>query len=149
MEVRPIRTDADHAWALREIERLWSKAEPGTREGDRFEVLATLVDAYEREHHPVPPPDPVEAIRFRIEQQGLTTKDLLVVFKTTARMSEVLTRKRRLSLNMIRALNAQFAIPLECLVVAYKLRTGPARKRGVHASRPSPPRRSGREKTAR
>ena len=103
MNVRPIRTAKDHAWALKEIERLWDMAEPGTPEGERFDVLTTLVDAYEREHFPIPPPDPVAAILFRIEQQGLDTKALLPVFKTRARLSEILTRKRRLSLTMSRS----------------------------------------------
>jgi HTH-type transcriptional regulator / antitoxin HigA len=122
MEIRPIRSDADHAAALEEIQRLWDEVEPGTPEGDRFEVLSTLVDAYERQHFPMPAPDPISAILFRMEQQGLTKKDLLPVFKTTARMSEVLGRKRRLNLSMIRALNQQLSIPLECLVGEYEVR---------------------------
>lgn len=69
MEIKPIRSDADHDEALREIERLWGAAE-GTAESDRLEVLVTLVEAYERTHHPIDPPDPIEAIRFRLEQQG-------------------------------------------------------------------------------
>ena len=129
MEVRPIRTEADHAWALAEVEHLWQKAEPGTPEGDRFEVLSTLIDVYEREHFPLPPPDPIEAIRFRMDQEGLTKKDLLVVFKTTSRMSEVLSRKRRLNLAMIRTLNKRFSIPLESLVAEYKLGGAHPRKR--------------------
>ena len=76
MDIKPIRTPADHAAALKEIERLWDKAQPGTPEGEKFEVLSTLVDAYEREHIEIPTPDPIEAIRFRMEQEGLTTKDL-------------------------------------------------------------------------
>ena len=74
MNIKPIRTSTDHAAALKEIERLWDKAQPGTAEGDKFEVLSALVDAYEREHFKVPAPDPIEAIRFRMEQEGLTTK---------------------------------------------------------------------------
>jgi len=122
MEIRPIRSDADHAAALKEIEQLWDKVEPGTPEGDRFEVLSTLINEYEHRRFPVQTPDPIAAVLFRMEQQGLTKKDLLAVFKTTARMSEVLGRKRRLNLSMIRALNQQFSIPLECLVVQYELR---------------------------
>lgn len=122
MNVRPICTAKDHAWALKEVERLWDKAEPGTPQGERFDVLTTLVDAYEREHFPIPPPDPVEAILFRLDQQGLDKKALLQVFKTRARLSEVLTRKRRLSLAMVRELHSRFGIPLESLVGDYKLR---------------------------
>jgi HTH-type transcriptional regulator/antitoxin HigA len=122
MNVRPICTAKDHAWALKEIERLWDKAEPGTPEGERFDVLTTLVDAYERAHFPIPAPDPIEAILFRLDQQGLDTKVLLPVFKTRARLSEILTRRRRLSLAMIRELHGRFGIPLESLVGDYKLR---------------------------
>lgn len=121
MNVRAIRTPEDHAWALAQIESLWDKAEPGTSEGDRFEVLSTLIDAYEREHFPIPAPDPVEAIRFRMEQQGLSPRDLLPCFKTTARVSEVLNRRRRLNLSMIRFLSMSLQIPVEALIVDYPL----------------------------
>ena len=122
MDIKPIRTPADHASALQEIERLWDKAQPGTPEGEKFEVLSTLVDAYEREHVEIPTPDPIEAIRFRMEQEGLTTKDLLAIFKTRARASEVMAKKRRLNLAMIRRLHARLSIPIECLVGEYKLK---------------------------
>jgi HTH-type transcriptional regulator/antitoxin HigA len=136
MNVRPIRTAKDHAWALKEIERLWNKAEPGTPEGERFDVLTTLVDVYEREHFPIPLADPVEAILFRLDQEGLDPKALLSVFKTRARLSEILTRKRRLSLAMVRDLHRRFGIPLESLVRDYKLRGNVRGARG----RPSPTR---------
>lgn len=122
MDIKPIRTPADHAAALKVVERLWDKAEPGTPAGDKFEVLSTLVDAYEREHIRIPAPDPIEAIRFRMDQEGLTTKDLLPIFRTRARASEVMAKKRRLNLAMIRRLHARLAIPVECLVQDYKLR---------------------------
>ena len=73
MDIKPIRTTADHKAALKEIEHLWDKAQPGTPEGDKFEVLSALVDAYERAHVKIPAPDPIEAIRFRMDQEGLTT----------------------------------------------------------------------------
>ncbi len=126
MNIKPIHTAADHARALKEIERLWDKAEPGTPDGEKFEVLSTLVDAYEREQIKIPSPDPIEAIRFRMDQEGLTAKDLLPNFKTRARASEVLAKKRRLNLAMIRRLHAQLSIPIECLVSDYKLRTSTA-----------------------
>jgi HTH-type transcriptional regulator/antitoxin HigA len=85
-------------------------------------VLSALVDAYERVHFKIPAPDPIEAIRFRMEQEGLTTKDLLPIFKTRARASEVMAKKRRLNLPMIRRLHAQLSIPIECLVQDYKLK---------------------------
>jgi HTH-type transcriptional regulator/antitoxin HigA len=122
MNIKPIRKPADHAAALKELERLWDKARPGTPEGDKFEVLSALVDAYEREHFKIPVPDPIEAIRFRMEQEGLTTKDLLPIFKTRARASEVMAKRRRLNLGMIRRLHTRLSIPFECLVQEYKLR---------------------------
>jgi HTH-type transcriptional regulator/antitoxin HigA len=123
MNIKPIHTAADHAAALREVERLWDKARPGTPEGDKLEVLSTLVDAYEREHVLIPTPDPIAAIRFRMEQEGLTTKDLLPIFKTRARASEIMAKKRRLNLPMIRRLHARLSIPIDCLVKDYKLRS--------------------------
>jgi HTH-type transcriptional regulator / antitoxin HigA len=131
MDIKPIRTAADHKAALNEIERAWDTAHPGTPEGERFEVLATLVDAYERAHVKIPAPGPIEAIRFRMEQEGLTTKDLLPIFKTRARASEIMAKKRRLNLPMIRRLHAQLSIPIECLVQDYKLK-GAARGRSRH-----------------
>jgi len=121
MNIKPIRTPTDHARALRELERLWDSAKLGTAAGDAFDVLSTLVNAYEREHLAIPAADPIEAIRFRMEQEGLTRKDLLPIFKTTARASEVMTKKRRLNLPMIRLLHARLAIPLECLAQPYAL----------------------------
>jgi HTH-type transcriptional regulator/antitoxin HigA len=129
MDIKPIRTAADHATALKEVERLWDKARLGTPAGDKFEVLSALVDAYEREHIKIPAPDPIEAIRFRMDQEGLTTKDLLPIFKTRARASEVMAKRRRLNLPMIRRLHTRLAIPIECLVQDYKLKTGGASAR--------------------
>src|SRR5579863_7992199 len=122
MDIKPIRTSADHAASLTEIERLWATAQPGTPDGDKFEVLSALIDAYEREHIEIPAPDPIEAIRFRMDQKGLTTKDLLPIFKTRARASEVMAKKRRLNLPMIRRLHTRLSIPVECLVKDYKLK---------------------------
>lgn len=122
MQITPIRTARDHASALKEIERLWDQAKPGTPDGDKFEVLSTLVDAYEREHIQIDAPDPIDAIRFRLEQLGHPPTYLLVVFKTRARLSEVMTRKRRLNLNMIRHLHKRLAIPIEVLVQEYALK---------------------------
>jgi HTH-type transcriptional regulator/antitoxin HigA len=122
MEIRPIRTAEDHRRALREIERLWDRAEPGTPDGDRFEILSALVDAYEREHVEIPSPDPIEAVRFRMEQEGLTNKDLLPIFGTRARVSEVMAKRRRLNLAMIRRLHERLDIPIECLVQSYRLK---------------------------
>lgn len=113
--IRPIRTDADHHAALKEIERLWG-AEPGSPEDDRLEVLVTLVHAYEEVHYPMDPPDPIEAIKFRMEQQGLTRKDLEAIIGTRTRIAEVLNRKRSLSIGMIRRLHDKLGIPAEVLI---------------------------------
>jgi HTH-type transcriptional regulator/antitoxin HigA len=114
-EVRPIRTKRDHEAALKEIERLWG-ARTGTPEGDRLDVLATLVDAYEAEHYPMDPPDPIEAIKFRMEQQGLTRRDLEEIFGSRTRIAEVLNRKRGLSIAMIRRLHERLGISADVLI---------------------------------
>jgi HTH-type transcriptional regulator / antitoxin HigA len=116
-DVKPIRTAADHRAALAEVERLWG-AKSGTPEGDRLDVLATLIDAYETQHEPIDRPDPIEAIRFRMEQQGLTRKDLEPLLGTRTRVSEVLNRKRALSIAMIRRVHAQLGIAAEVLIRA-------------------------------
>uniref|UniRef100_UPI0035E4207C helix-turn-helix domain-containing protein n=1 Tax=Segnochrobactrum spirostomi TaxID=2608987 RepID=UPI0035E4207C len=115
MELKPIRTEADYEAALGEVERLWG-APNGTPEGDRLDILATLIDAYEAKHHPMDPPDPVEAIRFRMEQQGLTRKDLEPIFGTRNRTSEILNRRRSLSLEMIRQLHDRLGISADVLI---------------------------------
>jgi HTH-type transcriptional regulator/antitoxin HigA len=114
-ELRPIRTKADYEKALAEIECLWG-AKSGTPEGDRLDILATLIDAYETEHYPMDPPDPVEAIRFRMEQQGLSRKDLEPLIGTRTRVAEVLNRKRSLSIGMIRRLHDRLGISAEVLI---------------------------------
>ena len=114
-ELKPIRTKADYNRALADVERLWG-AKGGTPEGDRLDVLATLIDAYETEHYPMDPPDPVEAIKFRMEQQGLTRKDLEPLIGTRTRVSEVLNRKRSLSIGMIRRLHDRLGISAEVLI---------------------------------
>jgi len=114
-EVKPIRSEADYEKALAEVERLWG-ARSGTPEGDRLDVLATLIDAYESAHHPIDPPDPIEAIKFRMEQQGLTRKDLEGILGTRTRVAEVLNRRRGLSINMIRRLHDKLGISAEVLI---------------------------------
>lgn len=115
MEIKPIRNEANHEEALREIERLWG-AKEGTPEGDRLDVLTTLVEAYEEKHFPMDAPDPIEAIKFRLEQQGLDHRALVGVIGGRSRVYEVMHRKRKLSLEMIRRLNARFGIPAEVLI---------------------------------
>ena len=113
--LKPIKTDLDYEAALAEIERLWG-APLGTPAGDRLDILATLVDAYENEHYPMDPPDPIEAIKFRMEQQGLTRKDLEGILGTRTRVAEVLNRRRGLSINMIRRLHEKLGISAEVLL---------------------------------
>ena len=115
IEIKPIRNEADYEAALAEIEQLWG-ARSGTPEGDRLDVLATLIDAYEAEHYPIDPPDPIEAITFRMEQQGLTRKDLEGILGTRTRVAEVLNRRRGLSINMIRKLHEKLGISAEVLI---------------------------------
>src|SRR5579863_6285320 len=115
MEIKPIRSKLDYERTLREVERLM-ESKPGTAEEDRLDVLATLVDAYESEHFPIDPPDPIEAIRFRLEQQGLDTRALVGVIGGRSRVYEVMHRKRALSLEMIRRLNERFGIPADVLI---------------------------------
>ena len=115
MEIRPIKTEADYESTLKEIEGLMS-AELDTPEGDRLDVLATLVEAYEHKHYPIDFPDPVEAIKFRMEQQGLTVDDLVPVIGRKNRVYEILARKRPLTLRMIEGLHEAFSIPAESLL---------------------------------
>jgi HTH-type transcriptional regulator/antitoxin HigA len=114
-ELKPIRSNADYERSLAEVERLWG-AKSGTPEGDRLDILATLIDAYEAAHYPMDPPDPVEAIKFRMEQQGLTRKDLEPMIGTRTRVAEVLNRKRGLSIGMIRRLHTHLGISAEVLI---------------------------------
>src|SRR6476619_4067027 len=114
-ELKPIRTKADYKNALAEVERLWG-AKSGTAKGDRLDVLATLLDAYEAKHYPMDPPDPIEAIKFRMEHQGLTRKDLEPIIGTRTRVAEVLNRKRGLSIEMIRRLHDHLGISAEVLI---------------------------------
>jgi HTH-type transcriptional regulator/antitoxin HigA len=115
MDIKPIRTKTDYERALREVERLWGRKE-GTPDGDRLEVLATLVEAYEQKHFPIDLPDPIAAIRFRLEQQGLDPRALVGVIGGRSRVYEVMHGKRALSLEMIRRLHLRFGIPAEVLI---------------------------------
>ncbi len=122
-DVKPIRNEQDHVSAMAEIERLWGSAS-GTPEGDRLDVLTTLIDAYETRTFIIDAPDPIEAIKFRMEQRGLTRKDLEGIIGTRARIAEVLDRKRNLSIAMIRRLHSELSIPADILI-------RPSRKRAA------------------
>lgn len=113
--IKPIKTEADYAAALAEIEHLFD-AEPGTAAGDRLEVLVTLVEAHEARQHPIPSPDPIEYLHYFLESRGLTRRDLEPYIGSRARVSEVLNRKRPLTLAMIRRLHAGLGIPADILI---------------------------------
>jgi len=115
VDIQPIKTETDYRAALSTIEELW-QSDVNTPEGDRLDILITLVDAYEAVHHPIYPPDPVAAIEFHMDQNDLTRADLEQYIGTRARVSEVLNRRRNLSIEMIRSLNEGLGIPLESLV---------------------------------
>lgn len=117
MDIRPIHTEADYKAALQEISALMeSDPAPDTPQGDRLDILATLVQAYEAKHFPISAPDPVEAIKFRMEQSGLSVKDLEPMIGKSNRVYEVLNRKRPLTLAMIRRLHRSLGIPAEVLI---------------------------------
>ncbi len=115
MNIRPIKTEADYDSALAYIEKKWGSPE-GTEEGDELDVLLVLVDDYEKIHHPIDPPDPIDAIKFRMEQMNLSRKDLEKMIGARGRVSEILNRRRSLSLTMIRNLHSGLHIPLESLI---------------------------------
>jgi len=115
MDIRPIKTEADYELSLEEIEKLWGAPE-NSKEGEKLDILLILVGDYEDKHYPISPPDPIDAIKFRMEQSGLTRKDLEPYLGSRGRISEIFARKRDLSLNMIRKLHHNLHIPLESLV---------------------------------
>jgi HTH-type transcriptional regulator / antitoxin HigA len=115
MQIRPIRTEADHDSAVARIAELIA-AKPDTAEGEELDILATLVDAYEAKHHPVDKPDPIAAIQFRMEQQGLRRKDLEPLIGSRARVSEIMTRRRPLTLAMIRRVRDELGISADVLI---------------------------------
>jgi len=117
MEIRPIRNDEDYRLALRLVSRLVDQdPDPSSPDGEMLDVMATLVEAWEHRHHPIPPPDPVDAIRFAMEQRGMTVKDMVPILGNTNRVYEILNRKRPLTLAMIRRLHRQLGIPADVLI---------------------------------
>ncbi len=128
MKIKPIKNERDYEEALRRVESLWESPE-GSDESDELDVLATLVEAYEREHYPVDMPDPVEAIKFRLEQEGKDSRALIGVIGQRTRVYEVLRGKRSLSLNMIRELHEKFGIPANVLIQPGRKTRKPARRR--------------------
>jgi len=120
MYIRPIRTEKDHQAALQEVDRLFS-ASANTPEGDRLEVLTILIEAYEEKHHDIPWPDPIAAILYTVESRGLARRDLEPYIGSRARVSESLSRKHPLSIDMMRKLHTELGIPAEVLIRPYPL----------------------------
>jgi HTH-type transcriptional regulator/antitoxin HigA len=122
MEIRAIRNEADYDWALAEIEPYFEQQPaPGSPEADRFDVLAALIKVYEDEHHPIEAPDPVETIREWMALRGLRQSDLATLFGSKSRASEVLNRKRPLTMEMVFKLSRDWGIPAEALIAPYDL----------------------------
>src|SRR5690348_12383014 len=115
MNIKPIRTKKDHERAIRRIEKLWD-AKPHSPQGDECEILVTLVEAYEEKHYPIAPPHPVEAIKFQMEQLGMTDADLAKYVGSRSRVSEIFSGKRRLTVGMMKRLHNQMGVPAESLL---------------------------------
>jgi HTH-type transcriptional regulator/antitoxin HigA len=125
MQIRPIKTKADHRAALKDIERLMD-ARPGTPAGDRLEILTTLVDLYESKNEPIEPPDPIDALLYHMESRELTRRDLEPFLGSRARVAEVLNRRRALTIEMIRKLHEGLGISAEVLIRPYSVRRSAA-----------------------
>jgi HTH-type transcriptional regulator/antitoxin HigA len=119
MNIKPIKSEEDYTDTLSYIESLMD-AKPNTPQMDELEVLTTLVEAYEEQHYKIESPDPIEAIKFRMEQEGLKQKDLVAIVGSKSRVSEILNKKRKLTIEMIRNLHTQLHIPIESLFLDYK-----------------------------
>lgn len=152
MQIRPIRTERDHERAVARISELM-RAQPGTLEGDELDVLATLVDAYEAKHHAIDAPDPITAIQFRMEQQGLARRDLEPMIGTRARVSEILTGKRGLTLDMVRRVKSGLGISADLLIgapaKAHRLSPAAPASRGRRVSSAASARKASAAKQAR
>jgi len=118
MKIKPIRTEKDYKEALARVEELWGVDE-NTPKGEEFEVLFTLVEAYEEKNHPIPPPHPIEAIKFRLDQMGIKRSELKNYLGSRSRVSDILNGKRKLSINMIRKLHEKLNIPAKTLIAEY------------------------------
>jgi len=128
MDIHRIRNERDHARALKRVEKLWG-ARRGTTAAEELEILATLIDAYEAKHHPIDPPDPIDAILFRLEQRGLTRADLVPIIGSRSRVSEVLNRRRELTVAMIVRIREKLGIPADVLIGRERAALGAAAAR--------------------
>jgi len=120
MNIKPIKSEEDYISTLNQIERLMN-AKPNTPQMDKLEVLTTLVEVYEAQHYVIDTPNPIEAIKFRMEQEGLKQKDLINIVGSKSRVSEILNKKRKLTIEMIRNLHKKLHIPIESLFLDYKI----------------------------
>ncbi len=119
MNIKPIKNEQDYQETLETIDSLMN-AKPDTKEMDKLEVLTTLIESYEEQHYKIEAPNPIEAIKFRMEQEGLKQKDLVAIVGSKSRVSEILNKKRKLTIEMIRNLHNQLHIPIESLFLDYK-----------------------------
>ncbi|POY40424.1 DNA-binding protein [Flavobacterium alvei] len=120
MEIRPIKTEKDYNFALERVNTLFD-AKPNTNEGDELDILVTLIEKYEQIHYPIPEPDPIEAIKFMMEQNGLSDADLGVILNSRSRVTEIFKRKRALTIRQIRLLTENLHIPASTLIKEYAL----------------------------
>lgn len=141
LKVRPIKSEEDYEAALGEIEKLWD-AKPETPNGDMLDILSTLVEKYEEEHFPIEAPNPIEAIKFRMEQLGINKARLGEIIGGRNRATEILNKERRLTVSMIRSLNKELSIPAESLIQEYRL------KKNKPVSRPKPPGKARKKKSS-
>jgi len=118
MNIKPIKTEKDYKKTLKRLEVIFD-ARPGTKDGDELDILAILIERYENEHYSIEAPDPIEAIKFRMQQMGYKQKDLEAIIGHKGHVSEILNKKRKLSLEMIRKFNEKLDIPLSILIKAY------------------------------
>ena len=118
MNIKPIKNEEDYINVINRIEKLMD-VKPNTPQMDELEILTTLAEAYENQHYKIEAPDPIEAIKFRMEQEGLKQKDLVAIVGSKSRVSEVLNKKRKLTIDMIRSLHTRLNIPLESLFIDY------------------------------
>jgi HTH-type transcriptional regulator/antitoxin HigA len=121
MEISPIKTEKDYDLALARVNTLFD-AKPNTNDGDELDILVTLIEKYEQIHYPIPEPDPIEAIKFMMEQKGLTDADLGVILNSRSRVTEIFKRKRALTIKQIRVLTAKLHIPASTLIKEYALK---------------------------
>lgn len=115
MDIKPIKTEQDYNSAIKRIEELWG-SKKDTPIGDELDLLVTLVESYEMKHFPIAPPDPIDAIKFRMEQMGMTKEDMIKYLGSQSRVSEILNRKRKLTLKMVKSLHKGLKIPAEILL---------------------------------